>query len=266
MRSLVLVSLAIPLFWSCEFSGDTRTETCQEKDEMIVSLKEQLNKNQSYINQGTSVISQIQLILDTIAMKQNEIQLNRSEGDNVLDRIKDIQEYINDRENQIAQLEADLAEMRSRSASSRTADFTTIIANLKADIRSQKDTVAVWKVRYAASEEKNQVLQETLVVTTNELDSTKEVIEEFAEEIQALEVEKANMEKAIAEQQDLTQQAKAEKFFQIGKTLEEIGDKYKLKRKKNDSYAQALTNYQKAEKLGHEDALVCINRVNYKMN
>lgn len=231
--SIILLSVSL---FSCE-----NKEESQQLQAQLDSLQLELLHSQ----QAARMLEEVGVLMDSIDAARKYVAINMETGPNesYIQRMESIKGYIAESQERIAELEKSLQTSQSVSQT-----YASTIKKLKKEITSKNEELAILQQQIEGLQSDNASLVTTVAA------QEEEIVQKTAE-IMAQSEELAKAEAHIQEMIIKQQISEADAYYARGEAVEEVAKRTQLARKKKQaSYREAISLYEKAYALGRTDA------------
>ena len=241
--TLIVISLAGWLLVGC--TGKLKEENSQ-LTYRLDSLQQELDAKQY----SMGLLEQVGVYLDSIDANRKWVKVNLETGlaeDDYVERMKVLNQYVQKAEWTIGELE------KTRSA------YASQVKRLKARIAEKDEEIRILQMTVAEYQSKNLELNDSLVISKQELLNAQLALSSTKDELTRKEAEVESLLQNIK----LTQ---AESFYAQGENKEEIAKRTQLApKRKNKALEEALEFYQSAMDLGYEPAIAKVDALKKRL-
>ncbi len=229
----------------------------KEEKEKLEMENEELRAELNRAQMAVATLEEVGSLIDSIDEARDALKLELESGtdyDDYLERMNDINEYVASTEAKLEQLENELA-----SSASKNQTYIRTISRMKKELASKSAEIAQLQGTVEKYKEENTDLLNMVDLRETEIDDLEQEIDIKLEELEFL-------ENKIQEMMKKAQVSEADSYFALGEALEEAARRTKLARKKKkETYMEALEYYKKALAFGREDAQEKIDALQEKI-
>lgn len=230
-----MVLLTVSLL-SCEVKQEN-----QQLQAQLDSLQLELQHSQ----QAARMLEEVGILMDSIDAARRYVAINLETGPNesYVQRMESIKGYIAETQERIAELEKNI-----QTSQSVNQTYASTIKKLKKEITSKNEELAMLQQQIEGLNADKDSLITTVAF------KEEEIVQKTAE-IMAQSEELAKAEAHIQEMIIKQQISEADAYYARGEAVEEVAKRTQLARKKKQaSYREAISLYEKSYALGRVDA------------
>jgi chromosome segregation ATPase len=248
IRLTAFALLTAFIFTSC---GDKKE---REKLEMEnEELQAELNRAQMSV----ATLEEVGSLMDSIDQARNALKLELEAGtnyDDYLDRMNDINDYVLNTEAKINKLEDELNRY-----SNKNQAYINAISRLKKELTVKSQEISGLQESVEKFKVENSGLLNIVQLQEAEILDLEDEISVKMEELDLI-------ENRIKELMKKSQMSEADSYYALGEALEEAARRTKMARKKKkETYREAIEIYRKALAFGREDAQKKIDALEKKL-